>query len=70
MESGYLCEVLHFLLKKRYGTPLVKLTVDLVDVDNEASLDLLGALLKHCKCNENCIYTLPLMSSLACLSCI
>ena len=50
MESGYLCEVLHFLLKKRHGTPLVKLPVDLVDVDNEASLDLLCALFKHCKC--------------------
>ena len=52
IESGYLCEVLHFLLNKRYGTPLVKLSVDLVDVDNEASLDLLCALFKHCKCQE------------------
>ena len=54
VESGYLCEVLHFLLKKRHGTPLVKLPVDLVDVDNEASLDLLCALFKHCECHEKC----------------
>ena len=50
MECSYLCEILHFLLKKRHGTPLVKLTVDIVDLDNEASLDLLCALFKHCKC--------------------
>ena len=49
MESGYLCEVLHYLLQKRLGVPLVKTTVDLVDKDNEASLDLMCALLKHCK---------------------
>lgn len=49
MKSGYLCEVLHFLLMERLGTPLVKITVDLVDEDNEASLDLLCALFKHCK---------------------
>ena len=49
MESGYLCEVLHYLLKKRLGIPLVKTTVDLVDKDNEASLDLMCALFKHCK---------------------
>ena len=53
MKSDYLCEVLDFLLKKRHGTPLVKLPVDLVDVDNEASLDLLCALFKHCKCKED-----------------
>ena len=47
MECSYVCEVLHFLLKKRLGTPLVKLSVDLVDVDNEASLNLLCALFKH-----------------------
>ena len=49
MESGFVCEVLHFLLKKssRYGTPLVKFPVDLVEMDNEASLDLLRALFKH-----------------------
>ena len=47
MECSYVCEVLHFLLKKRHGTPLVKLPVDLVNVDNEASLDLLCALFKH-----------------------
>ena len=49
MESGYVCEVLHFLLKERLGTPLVKLGVDLVNMDNEASLDLLCALFKHCE---------------------
>ena len=49
MESGYLCEVLHYLLKKRLGILLVKTTVDLVDKDNEASLDLMCALFKHCK---------------------
>ena len=49
MESSYFCEVLHFLLEKRekYGAPLVKLPVDLVEKDNEASLDLLHALFKH-----------------------
>ena len=52
MESGYLCEVLHFLLKERHGTSLVKLPVDLVEVDNEASLNLLCALFKHCECHE------------------
>ena len=50
MESGYLCEVLHFLLRERLGTPFLKISVDLVDVDNEASLDLLCALFKHCEC--------------------
>ena len=54
MKSDYLCEVLHFLLKERHGTPLVKLTVDLVEVDNEASLNLLCALFKHCEWHENC----------------
>ena len=44
MKIGYICEVLHFLLRKRYGLPLVKLPIDLVDKDNEASLDLLCAL--------------------------
>ena len=53
MESGYLCEVLHYLLIDRLGTPLVKIPVDLVDVDHEAALDLLYALFKHCKCNED-----------------
>ena len=53
MESGYLCEVLHYLLINRLGTPLVKIPVDLVDVDHEAALDLLYALFKHCKCNED-----------------
>ena len=51
MDSSSFFEVLDFLLKERHGTPLVKLTVDLVDVDNEASLDLLCALFKHSKCN-------------------
>ena len=51
MEIGYLCEVLHYLLKERLGTPLVKLSVDLVDKDNEAALDLLCVLFKHCKSN-------------------
>ena len=54
MKSGYLCEILDFLLRERHGTPLVKLPVDLVEVDNEASLDLLCALFKHCECHENC----------------
>ena len=53
MKIGYVCEVLHFLLRKRYGAPLVKLPIDLVDKDNEASLDLLCALFKHCKCKED-----------------
>ena len=53
MESGYLCEVLHYLLIDRYGTPLVKIPVDLVVVDHEAALDLLDALFKHCKCYKN-----------------
>ena len=47
MESGYICEVLHFLLRSRYGTPLVKFSIDLVEMDNEAPLDLLCALFKH-----------------------
>ena len=49
VESGYLCEVLHYLLKERLGTSLVTLTVDLLDVDQEAALNLLCALFKHCK---------------------
>ena len=56
MECSYVCEVLHFLLRERHGTPLVKLPVDLVDKDNEASLDLLYALFKHCEYHENCIH--------------
>ena len=56
MESGYVCEVLDFLLKERHGTPLVKLPVDLVDLDNEASLDLLCALFKHRECDDNYIH--------------
>ena len=56
MEYSYLCEILHFLLKERHGTPLLKLTVDIVDLDNEASLDLLCSLFKHCKCKENYIH--------------
>ena len=51
MENGYICGVLDFLLRKRYGAPLVLLSVDLVEVDNEASLDLLCALFKHCECS-------------------
>ena len=51
VDCSNFLEVLDFLLKKRHGTPLVKLTVDLVDVDNEASLDLLCALFKHSKYN-------------------
>ena len=53
MKSDYACEVLHFLLRERHGTPLVKLPVDLVDLDNEASLDLLCALFKHSEYFEN-----------------
>ena len=49
MEIGYLCEVLHYLLRERLGTTLVRISVDLVDKDNEASFDLLCALFKHCK---------------------
>ena len=49
MEIGYLCEALHYLLRERLGTPLVRISVDLVDKDNEASFDLLCALFKHCK---------------------
>ena len=56
MKCSNVCEVLHFLLRERYGTPLVKLPVDLVDKDNEASLDLLCALFKHCEYHENCIH--------------
>ena len=55
MECSYVCKVLHFLLRERYGTPLVKLSVDVVDVENEASLDLLFALFKHCKCYERIV---------------
>lgn len=50
MESGYVCEVLHYFLKDRFGTQLIKLAVDLVDADNEASLELLCALFKHREC--------------------
>ena len=59
IESCYLCEVLHFLLRERLGTPLVKLSVDLVDVDNEAALDLLYALFKHCECYERIVMHIP-----------
>ena len=55
MKCSYVCEVLHFLLRERYGTPLVKLPVDVVDVENEASLDLLFALFKHCECYERIV---------------
>lgn len=55
MESCYLCEVLHFLLRERYGIPLVKLSIDLVDVENEAALDLLYTLFKHCECYERIV---------------
>ena len=55
MESSYLCEVLHFLLKERLGQPLVKLAVDLVEIDNEPSLDLLCALFKHCECYKRIV---------------
>ena len=54
MKIGYVCEVLHFLLRKRCGGRLVKMPVDLVEVDNEASLDLLCALFKHCECKKHC----------------
>ena len=47
-------EVLRYFLKDRFGTQLVKLSVDLADVDNKASLDLLCALFKHCECYGNC----------------
>ena len=54
MDRGYLCAVLQFLLKSgQYRTPLVKVPVDLTDKDNEASLELLCALFKHCECHEN-----------------
>ena len=56
MENGYICEVLDFLLRKRYGAPLVLLSVDLVEVDNEASLRLLCALFKHCECSHEDFY--------------
>jgi len=55
MDCSYLCDILHYLLKERFGTPLVKLSVDLVDVDNKATLDLLCALFKHCKCHEEVV---------------
>ena len=42
----------------------MKLPVDLVEVDNEASLDLLCALFKHCECHENCFdYTVGYLAS-------
>ena len=50
MESGYVFEVLHYFLKDRFGTQLITLAVDLVDADNEASLELLCALFKHREC--------------------
>ena len=54
IDRGYLCAVLQFLLKSdQYSLPLVTLPVHLVDKDNEASLDLLCALFKHCECHEN-----------------
>ena len=55
MECSYVCEVLHFLLRERYGTSLMKLSIDVLDVENEASLDLLFALFKHCKCYERIV---------------
>lgn len=55
MDCSYLCDVLHYLLKEKFGIPLVKLSVDLVDVDNEAALDLLCALFKHCMCHEEVV---------------
>ena len=69
MESSYFCEVLHFLLRKRYGTPLVLLSVDLVDKDNEASLDLLCALFKHCECSCETLYACNYIEHWA-LSCL
>lgn len=53
MNCGLICEVLRYLLKERFGTPLVKLSVDLADVDNKAALSLLCALFKHRECYEN-----------------
>ena len=52
MNCGFICEVLQYLLKDRFGTQLVKLSVDLADVDNKAALDLLCALFKHCECHK------------------
>ena len=54
MKYGYVCEVLYFLLRKRFGCPLIDLPVHLKDVDNEATLDLLCALFKHRECYETC----------------
>ena len=55
MECGYVCEVLHYLLKKRLGgTSFVELSTILADVDNKAALDLLCALFKHSECHKNC----------------
>ena len=72
VESCYLCEVLHFLLRKRYGIPLVKLGIDLVDKDNEAVLDLLCVLFKHCKCYERIVMHIctdhPLWSNVGIMS--
>ena len=53
MNCGFICEVLQYLLKDRFGTQLVKLSVDLADVDNKAALDLLCALFKHSECHKN-----------------
>ena len=49
-EYDYL-EILRYLLNERHGTQLVKLSVSQPDVDNEAALDLLCALFKHCECH-------------------
>lgn len=59
MECDYICEVLHYLLKDRLGTSLVKLSVDLVDLDSKEALDLLSALFKHCECHYNNIQLSP-----------
>ena len=53
LADGYVCEILHYLLKDRIGTSLVKLSVDLADMDNKAALELLSALFEHCECHEN-----------------
>ena len=63
MECDYTCEVLHYLLKDRFGTSLVKLSVDLVDLDNKASLDLLSALFKHRECHNNDAFIIYLVYS-------
>ena len=56
MDCDFVCEVLHYLLAERFGTQLIKLSIDLPDVDNMATLDLLCVLFKHRECYKYLLY--------------